>query len=47
MQFLKKIGEGEADAALMASAVEFLLEALHVENRLNRNVYAGEIVFKR
>jgi magnesium chelatase subunit I len=46
-QFLKKAGADGADDALVASAVEFLLEGLHVENRLNRNVKAGEITFKR
>jgi magnesium chelatase subunit I len=50
-QFLKKIAEerlpAEAQDALTASAVEFLLEGLHVENRLNRNVKAGNVVFKR
>jgi magnesium chelatase subunit I len=48
---VKKIGEeelpAEAQDALTASAVEFLLEGLHVENRLNRNVKAGNVVFKR
>jgi magnesium chelatase subunit I len=32
---------------LAASAVEFILEGLHVENRLNKNQKAGEIIFKR
>jgi magnesium chelatase subunit I len=50
-QFLMKLAnEGlppEAQDALTASAVEFILEGLHVENRLNRNVKAGSVVFKR
>ncbi len=50
-QFLAKIGEetlaAAANDALTASAVEFLLEGLHVENRLNRNLKAGSVVFKR
>jgi len=33
--------------ALTASAVEFILEGLHVENRLNKNQKGGETVFKR
>ncbi|HYV35338.1 MAG TPA: magnesium chelatase [Gemmataceae bacterium] len=44
-QFLKKIG-GEDGDALTASVTEFLLEGLHVENRLNRNVKGGDVVFK-
>jgi magnesium chelatase subunit I len=48
--FVKKVAEGvpdQAHEALMASVVEFLLEGLHVENRLNRNVKAGAVTFKR
>ena len=37
----------QAGDALAASVVEFMLEGLHVENRLNKNVKAGEITFKR
>jgi hypothetical protein len=37
----------EAGEALIASVAEFILEGLHVENRLNKNVKGGEIVFKR
>src|SRR5262249_18262431 len=50
-QFLKKVAaEGLPEAAhdaLTASVAEFILEGLHVENRLNRNVKSGEITFKR
>jgi magnesium chelatase subunit I len=50
-QFLKKInGEGlpdKAQDALTASVAEFILDGLHVENRLNRNVKNGEVTFKR
>jgi magnesium chelatase subunit I len=50
-QFQKKIAaEGLpalAHDALAASIAEFILDGLHVENRLNRNVKAGEVVFKR
>src|SRR5439155_4823543 len=45
--FLKRIEEQDAGDAVVASAVEFLLEGLHVENRLNRNVKAGQVTFKR
>ena len=44
-------GAGRSPAAsadaLAASAVEFLLEGLHVENRLNKSAKGSEIVFKR
>jgi magnesium chelatase subunit I len=50
-QFLKKVAaEGfpdNAQDALTASVAEFILDGLHVENRLNRNVKNGEVVFKR
>ncbi len=35
------------DEALLASAIEFILEGLHVENRLNKNRKAGQIAYKR
>ena len=37
----------DAPDALLASIVEFILEGLHVENRLNKNMRGGEAVFKR
>jgi magnesium chelatase subunit I len=50
-QFLKMLAaEGlpeTAHDALTASVAEFILDGLHVENRLNRSVKAGEVVFKR
>lgn len=50
-QFLKKVVPEEmqrqAPDALAASAVEFLLEGLHVSNRLNKSAKGSEIVFKR
>ena len=49
--FLKKAVPDEmlqkAPDALTASAVEFLLEGLHVENRLNKAARGHETVFKR
>src|ERR1019366_7064538 len=36
-----------AEAPLMASIAEFILEGLHVQNRLNKNAKGGENVFKR
>ena len=45
--FLKRIEQPDAGDALVASAVELILEGLHVENRLNRNVKAGQVTFKR
>jgi magnesium chelatase subunit I len=50
-QFLSKSAPAEMDdataAALTASAIEFLLEGLHVENRLNKHLKGAEAVFKR
>jgi magnesium chelatase subunit I len=37
----------EAGDALTASVIEFILEGLHVENRLNKATKGGETVFKR
>jgi magnesium chelatase subunit I len=45
-QFVKGESGGAADG-LLASAMEFILEGLHVENRLNKAQKNGEIVFKR
>jgi magnesium chelatase subunit I len=45
--FLKRIGQAETGDALTASAAEFILEGLHVENRLNRSIKQGEVTFKR
>jgi magnesium chelatase subunit I len=45
--FLKRIGQAETGEALTASAAEFILEGLHVENRLNRSIKQGEVTFKR
>lgn len=50
-QFVKKAFTEEeqtsAPAETTASAAEFILEGLHVENRLNKNVKGGEVTFKR
>jgi magnesium chelatase subunit I len=50
-QFLKKTAaEGlpeTAHDALTACVAEFILDGLHVENRLNRSLKSGEMVFKR
>jgi magnesium chelatase subunit I len=48
--FLKETGSEEGQGAnegLVASAMEFILEGLHVENRLNKSHKNGEAVFKR
>jgi magnesium chelatase subunit I len=46
--FLKQGGAAVPESdALTASVAEFILEGLHVENRLNRSVKQGEFVFKR
>ena len=37
----------QAETAYAASVAEFILEGLHVENRLNKNAKGGETVFKR
>jgi magnesium chelatase subunit I len=36
-----------AEAALTASVAEFILEGLHVENRLNKSAKAGETTYRR
>ncbi|MCI0460629.1 MAG: sigma 54-interacting transcriptional regulator [Gemmataceae bacterium] len=47
-QLLEKAGAQDgASEALTASAVEFILEGLHVENKLNKNRKGGETTFKR
>ena len=37
----------QAPDELAASVAEFILEGLHVENRLNKNLRGGESVFRR
>ena len=37
----------QADGPLTASVMEFILEGLHVENRLNKSAKAGETVYRR
>jgi magnesium chelatase subunit I len=37
----------QAEAPLTASVLEFILEGLHVENRLNKNAKAGETAYRR
>ena len=39
--------EKRARDALYASLAEFVLEGLHVENRLNKTRRSGEFVFRR
>ena len=49
-QFLQKTAGAapeKAQAALTASAVEFILEGLHVSNRLNKSQREGQAVYKR
>jgi magnesium chelatase subunit I len=41
-----RIGAGESPAAL-ASAIEFLLEGLHLSNRLNKTTKTGTAVYGR
>ncbi len=38
---------GQAENALMASVAEFILEGLHVQNRLNKSAKAGEAMYRR
>ena len=40
-------GESPEDAARLACAAEFVLEALHVNNRLSKYAYQGRMMFKR
>ena len=37
----------QAKDALFASVAEFVLEGLHVENRLNKSRKSGEYLFRR
>ena len=37
----------KAEAPLMASVAEFILEGLHVQNRLNKSAKGGETVYRR
>jgi magnesium chelatase subunit I len=37
----------QAEAALLASVMEFVLEGLHVENRLNKSAKPGETTYRR
>lgn len=37
----------KAETPLLASVVEFILEGLHVQNRLNKSAKAGEITYRR
>jgi magnesium chelatase subunit I len=37
----------EAETAVTASVIEFILEGLHVENRLNKNTKGKETTYKR
>ena len=39
--------QAQAGDALTASVAEFILEGLHVENKLNKSHKGGEVVFKR
>ena len=39
--------DADARAAVTASAAEFILEGLHVHNKLNKNVKAGTTSYKR
>ena len=38
--------ETSADASAVASAIEFILEGLYLNRRLNRDQMAGQIVFR-
>ncbi|MBI2805004.1 MAG: sigma 54-interacting transcriptional regulator [Planctomycetes bacterium] len=37
----------QAESALIASVMEFILEGLHVENKLNKSARVGETVYRR
>ncbi len=39
--------DGAEDPALVASAVEFLLEGLHLQRRLNKDRRATGVVYRR
>ena len=40
-------GEGSESPAIVASAVEFVLEGLHLQRRINKDRAAGRIVYRR
>ena len=40
-------GRKHAEAPLTASVLEFILEGLHVENRLNKSAKGGELTYRR
>jgi magnesium chelatase subunit I len=44
---LPDLKEPEARDAATASAAEFILEGLHVHNKLNKNVKAGQVSYRR
>lgn len=49
-EFVRRVEGTKADKtneALVASAAEFILEGLHVHNRLNKNLKAGETRYRR
>jgi len=37
----------KAESALLASVAEFILEGMHVQNRLNKSAKAGETTYRR
>ena len=46
-QLLPGLTDADARDAATASAVEFILEGLHVHNKLNKNVRAGSVSYRR
>jgi magnesium chelatase subunit I len=44
---LPDLDDADARAAAAASAAEFILEGLHVNNKLNKAVKAGGVSYKR
>jgi magnesium chelatase subunit I len=44
---LPELSEADARDAATASAAEFILEGLHVNNKLNKNVKAGTTSYRR
>ncbi|MDR3633574.1 MAG: sigma 54-interacting transcriptional regulator, partial [Isosphaeraceae bacterium] len=46
-EVMPDLGDAEARTAAAASAAEFILEGLHVNNKLNKSVKAGGVSYKR
>ena len=46
-KLMPELTEGDAREAAVAGAAEFILEGLHVHNKLNKNAKAGAVAYRR